>query len=75
MRVEFSRGLRRDSPRFMLMVEIRDAAVAEVNARKVSLETRAHEIASEIRSADRSSRPESHMSLMSCIKGKVKKPR
>jgi hypothetical protein len=66
MRVEFSRGLRHDSPRFVLMVEIPDSAVAELNARKISLETRAYEVASEVRYAD------SHMSLMSCTKGKIK---
>jgi hypothetical protein len=54
------------------MIEIPDSAVAELAARKVSLETRAYEIASEIRYADRSGKPESHMSLMSCTKGKVK---
>ena len=72
MRVEFSRGLRPDSPRFVLMIEIPDSAVSDLTARKVSLETRAFEIASEIRHADRSNKPEYHMSLMSCTKGKVK---
>jgi hypothetical protein len=72
LRVEFSRGLRPDSPRFVLIIEIPDSAVAELSARKVSLETRAYEIASEIRSADRSGKPESHMSLMSCTRAKVK---
>ena len=72
MRVEFSRGLRPDSARFVLMIEIPDSAVAELNARKISLETRAYEVASEIRYADSSSKPDSHMSLMSCTKGKVK---
>ena len=72
MRVEFSRGLRPDSARFVLMIEIPDSAVAELNARKISLETRAYEIASEIRYADSSSKPDSHMSLMSCTKGKIK---
>jgi hypothetical protein len=72
MRVEFSRGLRPDSPRFVLMIEIPDTAVADLNARKISLETRAYEMASEIRYADSSSKPDSHMSLMSCTKGKIK---
>ena len=54
------------------MIEIPDSVVAELSARKVNLETRAYEIASEIRHADRSNKPESHMSLMSCTKGKVK---
>ena len=72
MRVEFSRGLRPDSPRFVLMVEIPDSAAAELNARKVSLETRAYEVALETTSADRSNKPEYHMSLMSCTRGKVK---
>jgi hypothetical protein len=72
MRVEFSRGLRPDSARFVLMIEIPDSAVAELNARKISLETRAYEVASEIRYADSSSKPDSHMSLMSCTKGKIK---
>ena len=72
MRVEFSRGLRPDSPRFVLMIEIPDSAAAELNARKISLETRAYEVASELTNADRSSKPEYHMSLMSCTKGKVK---
>ena len=53
MRVEFSRGLRPNSPRFVLVVEISDAAVAELNAEKISLEKRAYEIASEVRNADR----------------------
>jgi hypothetical protein len=72
MRVEFSRGLRPDSPRFVLMIEMPDSVVADLNARKVNLETRAYEIAGETRYADRSNKPESHMSLMSCTKGKVK---
>jgi hypothetical protein len=72
MRVEFSRGLRHDSPRFVLMIEISDSAAAELNAKKIGLETRAYELASEIRNPDRSNRPESHMSVMSCTKGKVK---
>jgi hypothetical protein len=73
MRVEFSRGLRPDSPRFVLMVEMPDRVVADLNARKVNLETRAYEIAGETRyGGDRSNKPESHMSLMSCTKGKVK---
>jgi hypothetical protein len=72
MRVEFSRGLRPDSPRFVLLVEIPDSAAAELNARKVSLETRAYEVALETRNADPSSKPDYHMSLTSCTKGKVK---
>jgi hypothetical protein len=72
LRVEFSRSLRPDSARFVLMIEIPDSAVAELNARKISLETRAYEIASEIRYADSSSKPDSHMSLMSCTRGKIK---
>jgi hypothetical protein len=72
MRVEFSRGLRPDSPRFVLMIEIPDSAAAELSARKISLETRAYEVALEIAYADRSNKPEHHMSLMSCTKGKVK---
>jgi len=71
-RVEFSRGLRPDSPRFVLMIEMPDSVVADLNAKKMNLETRAYEIASEIRHADRSNKPESHMNLMSCTKGKVK---
>ena len=54
------------------MVEIPDSAIAQLNARKISLETRAYEIASEVRYADSSSKPDSHMSLMSCTKGKIK---
>jgi hypothetical protein len=72
LRVEFSRGLRPDSSRFVLMIEIPDSAIAELNARKIRLETRAYEIASEIRYADSSSKPDSHMSLTSCTKGKIK---
>ncbi|MBV8215310.1 MAG: hypothetical protein JOZ08_19035 [Verrucomicrobia bacterium] len=72
MRVEFSRGLRPDSPRFVVMVEMPDSAAAELNARKVSLETRAHEVALETTYAERSTGPEYHMNLMSCTQGKVK---
>jgi hypothetical protein len=72
LRVEFSRGLRPDSPRFVVMIEIPDSAAAELNARKVSLETRAYEVALETTHAERSNKPEYHMSLMSCTKGKVK---
>jgi hypothetical protein len=54
------------------MIEISDSAAAELNAKKIGLETRAYELASEIRNPDRSNRPESHMSVMSCTKGKVK---
>ena len=71
-RVEFSRGLRPDSPRFVLMIEIPDSAAAELDARKVSLETRAYEVALETTSADGSTRTEYHMGLMSCTTGKVK---
>src|ERR1700745_2309221 len=72
MRVEFSRGLRPNSPRFVLVVEISDSAVAELNAGKISLEKRAYEIASEMRNADRVNKPESELGLMSCTKAKVK---
>jgi hypothetical protein len=72
MRVEFSRGLRPDSPRFVLLIEIPDSAAAELNARKISLETRAYEVALEAAYSDRSNKPENQMSLMSCTKGKVK---
>ena len=72
MRVEFSRGLRPDSPRYVLMIEIPDSAAAELNAKKISLETRAYEVALEATSADRTNKPDSHMSLTSCTKGKVK---
>jgi hypothetical protein len=72
MRVEFSRGLRPDSLRFVLMIEIPDSAAAELNARKVSLETRAYEVALETTSADGSNKTEENMGLMSCTKGKVK---
>ena len=72
MRVEFSRGLRPNSPRFVLVVEIPDSAVAELNAKKISLEKRAYEIASEVRNADHSNKPESQMGLTSCTKAKVK---
>jgi len=54
------------------MIEIPDCAAADLNARKVSLETRAYEIALETTYADRSSKPEYRLSLMSCTKGKVK---
>jgi hypothetical protein len=72
MRVEFSRGLRPNSPRFVLVVEISDSAVAALNAGKISLEKRAYEIASEMRNADRLNKPESQLGLMSCTKTKVK---
>jgi hypothetical protein len=71
-RVEFSRGLRPDSPRFVLMIEIPDSVADELNARKVSLETRAYEVALETTSADRSNKPDYQMSLMSCTPGRVK---
>jgi hypothetical protein len=54
------------------MIEIPDSAAAELNARKVSLETRAYEVALETTNADRSNKPEHHMSLTSCTPGKVK---
>jgi hypothetical protein len=72
MRVEFSRGLRPDSPRLVLMIEIPDSTAVELNARKVSCETRAYEVALETTDAEGSSRSEYHMNLMSCTKGKVK---
>ena len=72
MRVEFSRGLRPNSPRFVLMIEIPDSAAAELSARKVSLETRAYEVALETTHAERSNKPDFLMSLMSVTKGKVK---
>jgi len=71
-RVEFSKGLRPDSPRFVLMIEIPDSAAAELTARKVSLEARAYEVALETTHADRSDKPEYQMNLMSCTPGKVK---
>ena len=72
MRVEFSRSLRPNSPRFVLLIEIPDSAVPELNAKKVSLEDRAYEVAIETAQADQSHKPEHHMSLMSCTKGKIK---
>jgi hypothetical protein len=72
MRVEFLRGLRPDSPRFVLMIEIPDSTAAELHARKVSLETRAYEVALEIAHADRSNKPEYQMSFTSCTTGKVR---
>jgi hypothetical protein len=72
MRVEFSRGLRPDSPRFVLMIEIPDDVAANLKARKVSLETRAYEVALETTYVDRLNKPEHHMGLISCTKGKVK---
>jgi hypothetical protein len=54
------------------MIEIPDTSAAELNARKVSLETRAYELAFETTHGDRSNKPEHHMSLMSCTRGKVK---
>jgi hypothetical protein len=65
MRVEFSRRLRPDSPRFVLMIEIPDSAAAELHARKVSLEARAYELAFETTYVDRSNKPDHQMSLMS----------
>ena|SRR5215469_2706612 len=72
MRVEFSRGIRPDSPRFVLMIEIPDGVAANLRARKLSLETKAYEVALETTHADRSNKPEYHMGLISCTKGKVK---
>jgi len=72
MRVEFSRGLRPNSPRFVLMIEIPDSAAAELNARKVSLETRAYEVALATTHAEGSNKPDYQMNLMSVTKGKVK---
>jgi hypothetical protein len=72
MRVEFSRGLRPDSPRFVLMIEIPDSVAAELNARKVGLETRAYEVALETTHAERSNKPDYQMGLKSITKGKVK---
>jgi len=71
-RVEFSKGLRPDSPRFVLMIEIPDSAAADLTARKVSLEARAYEVAFETTHADRSDKPDYQMNLMSCTPGKVK---
>ncbi|MBV8101700.1 MAG: hypothetical protein JOZ31_21365 [Verrucomicrobia bacterium] len=54
------------------MIEIPDSAAAELNARKVSLETRAYEVAVETTGAEHSNKPDHQMSLMSVTKGKVK---
>jgi hypothetical protein len=72
MRVEFSRSLRHDTSRFVLMIEIPDNVASELKARKVSHETRAYEVAFETAHADQSYKPEHQMSLMSCTKGKIK---
>jgi len=72
MRVEFSRSLRPNSPRLVLLIDIPDGAVPELNARKVSLEDRAYEVAIETAQADQSNKPEHHMNLMSCTRGKIK---
>ena len=42
MRVEFSRSLRPDTSRFVLMIEIPDNVASELKPRKVSHETRAY---------------------------------
>jgi hypothetical protein len=54
------------------MIEIPDSAAAELSTRKVSLETRAYEVALETTHAERSNKPDYQMSLMSVTKGKVK---
>jgi len=72
MRVEFSRSLRPGTPRFVLMIEIPDNVASELNARKVSYETRAYEVAFETARADRSNKPAHHMTLKSCTRGKIK---
>jgi hypothetical protein len=72
MRVEFSRSLRPNSPRFVLMIEIPDSVASELNARKVSQETRAYEVAFETAHADQSNKAEHLMTLMSCTKGEIK---
>ena len=72
MRVEFSRSIRPNTPRFVLMIEIPDSVASKLNARKVSHETRAYEVAFETARADQSNKPERRMTLMSCTKGKIK---
>ena len=72
MRVEFSRSLRRDTPRFVLMIEIPDDVAEELTVRKVSQETRAYEVAFEAAHADQSNKAEHLMTLRSCTKGKIK---
>ena len=54
------------------MVEIPDSVASELDAKKVSLETRAYEVALEATRADQFNKPDYHMSLMSCTRGKVK---
>jgi hypothetical protein len=54
------------------MIEIPDTAASELNARKVSLEARAYEVALETTYTDTPNKPENHMGLISCTKGKVK---
>jgi hypothetical protein len=54
------------------MIEIPDDVAANLKARKVSLETRAYEVALETTYVDRLNKPEHHMGLISCTKGKVK---
>ncbi|MGA8656111.1 MAG: hypothetical protein WB586_08160 [Chthoniobacterales bacterium] len=71
-RVEFSRSLRPNTPRFVLMIEIPDDVASELKARKVSYEARAYEVAFETAHADQSNKPAHHMTLMSCTRGKIK---
>jgi hypothetical protein len=54
------------------MIEIPDSTAAQLSARKVSLETRAYEVALETTHAERSKKPDYQMSLMSVTKGRVK---
>jgi len=71
-RVEFSRSLRRDSPRFVFMIEIPDNVTSELKARKISYETRAYEVAFETAHADQPNKPAHRMTLKSCTRGKIK---
>ena len=54
------------------MIEIPDSAACELEARKISLQSRAYEVAFETIRVDQSNKPDYHMSLMSCTNGKIK---
>jgi hypothetical protein len=72
MRVEFSRSLRPNSPRLVLLIEIPDRVASELNEKKISLETRAYQVALKTTQANQSQESQYRLNLMSCTKGRIK---
>ena len=74
MRVEFSRGIRSNQPRLVLMVEIPAEVMQKIRAERVSPQGRAYEVAMSATEEQRTHGRDLGLSLLSNTPAKVKDP-